>query len=159
MDTEKEIQHLQRKITELERLLYEMAVPIIPSILAETILVPIAGYVGHDRFSHIRTRVLEYVYEYRTIERVVFDFTGVEIEHIQEADYEQLAISIGELNKALKLMGIRPIYVGFNPRLVKDIVHAGVHVDIETFINFKTAIAMLFEEIQKSTASAQQPLQ
>lgn len=148
MDAAKEMKQLQLKIAELEQLLYHSAVPVIPSILDETILVPIAGHVSHHRFSHIRSRVLEYVDHHRTIERVVFDFTGVEIEHIQEADYEELAFSIGELNQALKLMGIRPIYVGFNPRLVKDIVHAGVHVNIETFINFKTALAVLYSEMK-----------
>lgn len=153
MDKENEILILREKIAHYEQILSETAVPIIPSILDETILVPIAGHIGHDRFNMIRTRVLEYVANDRGVERTVFDFTGVGTKDIQEADYNILAIEIGQLNSSLKLMGIRPIYVGFNPHLVKEIVHAGIHVEIETYVNFKTALAVLFAELEDKIGS------
>ena len=50
-------------------------------------------------------------------------------------------------------MGIRPIFVGFNPRLVREIVQERVHVTIETYVNFKTALATLLKCTEKTLHS------
>jgi len=43
-------------------------------------------------------------------------------------------------------MGVRPIFVGFNPRIVREIVSAGIHLEIETYVNFRTSLAVLLNE-------------
>ena len=45
MDYEKEIQQLKEKIAFYEQFFHEMSAPIIPSIVENTILVPVAGYL------------------------------------------------------------------------------------------------------------------
>lgn len=153
MDHEKEIQQLKAKIAFYERLLHETSAPIIPSLIDDTILVPIAGQTSLDRLDSIRSRVLQYVADHRAVNCTVFDFTGVEIKDISQLDYNSLTLEISQLNAALKLMGIRPIFVGFNPRLVREIVQAGIHIDIETYVNFKTALTVLFNSNGKSLYS------
>ncbi|MCG7336064.1 STAS domain-containing protein [Sporosarcina sp. ACRSM] len=153
MDLENEIQALKTKIAFYEKMINEIAVPIIPSIVDNTILVPISGYTTQDRLENIRNRILDYLGEHRDINCTVCDFTGVGTDQIQDLDYNILAHEISQLDSSLKLMGVRPIFVGFNYLLVKEIVHAGVHVHIETYVNFKTALATLLDKAEKSVHS------
>ncbi|MFC5591370.1 STAS domain-containing protein [Sporosarcina soli] len=150
MNLENEIQALKTKIAFYEKMINEIAVPIIPSIVDDTILVPISGYTTQDRLETIRNRILDYLGEHREINCTVFDFTGVGTDQIQDLDYQILAHEISQLDASLKLMGVHPIFVGFNYLLVKEIVHAGVHVHIETYVNFKTALATLLDKTEKS---------
>lgn len=149
MDYEKEIETLKEKIAFYERVLYETSTPIIPSIIADTILIPITGYMDQKRFDSIRSRVLKYVGEHREMNCAVFDLTGVETKDVAELDFHDLTTEINLLNTSLKLMGIRPIFVGFNTRLIREIVNAGIHVDIETYVNFKTAMTSVLNENEK----------
>lgn len=153
MDYENEIRQLKAKIASYEKIILETAAPIIPSIVENTILVPISGHTSQDRFNLIRTRVVEYVEEHRGTFCAVFDFTGVDLKDIEEFDFTILTNEIDQLNNMLKLMGIRPIFVGFNPRIVREIVHAGIHMEIETYINFKTSLKTLLTENDKSLSS------
>jgi rsbT co-antagonist protein RsbR len=149
LDHENEIRLLKAKIASYEKIILETAVPIIPSLVDNTILVPISGYTSQDRFNLIRTRVLYYVEHHRDTVCAVFDFTGVDPNDVEEFNFDLLAFEINQLNHALKLMGVRPIFVGFNPRIVKEIVHAGFHLEIETYINFKTSLKSLLTENDK----------
>lgn len=153
MDYENEIRQLKSKIASYEKVLLDTAAPIIPSIVDNTILVPISGYTSQDRFNLIRTRVLEYVGVHRDTICAVFDFTGVDLNDVKEFDFSILTNEIDQLNNTLKLMGVRPIFVGFNPRIVREIVHAGIHMEIETYINFKTSLKTLLTENDKSLSS------
>ncbi len=146
MDHKEEIQQLKARIAAYEKLLIEAAVPIIPSIVKNTILVPLTGQTNKEHFERIRSKVLDYIGSDRDVEAAVFDFTGVGIENIQDYDYNLFAMEISQLNAALKLMGIRPLYVGFNPTLVRAIVSAGIQVEIETYVNFRTALSILLKE-------------
>lgn len=153
MDLEKEIQELKAEIASYKQIIHDLSAPIIPSIVENTILVPISGYLTQDRLESIRTRILAYLGENREINCTVFDFTGVEMTHIKNLDYNIFALEISQLDASMRLMGIRPIYVGFNHQLVRHIVHAGIHVHIETYVNFKTALATLLDKTDKTIHS------
>ena len=153
MDYENEIRQLKAKIASYEKIILETAAPIIPSLVENTILVPISGHTSQDRFNLIRTRVLEYVGVHRDTVCAVFDFTGVDLNDVEEFDFTILTNEIDQLNNTLKLMGVRPIFVGFNPRIVREIVHAGIHMEIESYANFKTSLKTLLTENDKSLSS------
>ncbi|MBO0589387.1 STAS domain-containing protein [Sporosarcina sp. E16_8] len=153
MDYENEIRQLKAKIASYEKVLLDTAAPIIPSIVENTILVPIAGHTSQNRFNLIRTRVLDYVGDHRATICAVFDFTGLDLNDVEEFDFTILTSEIGQLNNTLKLMGVRPIFVGFNPRIVREVVHAGIHMEIETYVNFKTSLKTLLTENDKSLSS------
>lgn len=153
MDLEKEIQELKAKLEFNEQVILETSAPITSSIVEDTILIPIIGYAGQERFKSIRTRILEYIGLHRETDCAVFDFTGIQDGGVMSIDYNVLIKEIGQLNSSLKLMGVRPIYVGFNPRLVREIVNAGFHVEIETYVNFKSALLTVLSENEKSLHS------
>jgi rsbT co-antagonist protein RsbR len=150
---ENEIHQLKAKIASYEKIILETAAPIIPSIVENTILVPISGHTSQDRFNLIRTRVLDYVEDHRATVCAVFDFSGVDFNDVEEFDFNIFTLEINQLNNTLKLMGVRPIFVGFNPRIVREVVHAGIHMDIETYVNFKTSLQTLLTENGKSLCS------
>lgn len=153
MDNEKKIQQLKTKIAYYELVIHELSAPIIPSLIEDTILVPIAGPVSQSRLESIRTRVLDYCADHRDMNCAIFDFTGVNMKDLEQLDFNTFAIGISQLNAALKLMGIRPICVGFNIQLVREIVQAGIHVEIETYANFKKALTALNNPNGKSLFS------
>ena len=150
MTTEQEVLKLREELEYYKGIVYSMSSPIIPSIVPKTILVPVAGYIYRERFNNIETSTLHYISEHREVENVVFDYTGVSTDDLSSMDYNELAMAISNLNSSMKLMGIRPIYVGFSPRLIQEIVRAGVHVEIETFQSFRTALQGLVHETQKN---------
>jgi rsbT co-antagonist protein RsbR len=153
MEQAKEIQELKELVAHYEKVIHNMSAPIIPSIVPNTILVPIAGFIFRDRFETIRSKVLEYAEKHRETERVIFDFTGVRMEDVETFDYNELATELMQLNSALKLMGLRPIYVGFNPRFVREIVHAGIQVELEVYTTFRAALKNLLTETERSLSS------
>jgi rsbT co-antagonist protein RsbR len=153
MEQAKEIQELKELVAHYEKVIHNMSAPIIPSIVPNTILVPIAGFIFRDRFETIRSKVLEYAEKHRETERVIFDFTGVRMEDVETFDYNELATELTQLNSALKLMGLRPIYVGFNPRFVREIVHAGIQVELEVYTTFRAALKNLLTETERSLSS------
>ncbi|MFA1642907.1 STAS domain-containing protein [Chryseomicrobium imtechense] len=146
MTTEQEILELKEQLEYYKSIVYNMSSPIIPSIVSKTILVPVAGYIYRERFNNIETEVLTYIAEHREVENVVFDYTGVSTDDVSSFDFNELALAISNLNSSLKLMGMRPIYVGFNPKLIQEIVRAGVHVEIETYQSFRIALQGLLNE-------------
>ncbi|TQR17350.1 STAS domain-containing protein [Psychrobacillus vulpis] len=153
MSLENEIQQLKEKIVYYERIIKTMSTPIIPSIVPKTIMIPIAGYMFRERFENIESQTLQYIGEHREIEKAVFDFSAVSLEDVEAFDYNELAISISRLNSSLRLMGVRPIYVGFNPRFIREIVHASIHVEIETYNSFRVALTHLLHEENKIITS------
>lgn len=146
MTTEQEVLQLREELEYYKSIVYNMSSPIIPSIVPKTIMVPVAGYIYRERFNNIETQVLGYIAEHREVENVIFDYTGVSTDDVSNFDFNELAIAISSLNSSMKLMGMRPIYVGFNPKLIQEIVRAGVHVEIETYQSFRSALQGLLNE-------------
>jgi len=146
MSIEQELQELKDKVKYYENIVKNMSAPIIASIVPKTILIPIAGHMFKDRFDIIQATALKYVGDHREVESAIFDFTGVSVEDVAAFDYNELATELYQLNNSLKLMGIRPMYVGFNPRFVREIVHAGIQVEVETYVNFRVALQQLLKE-------------
>lgn len=153
MDPQQEIKEWRDTVKYYEKLVRNLAAPIIPSIVPKTILIPITGIIFRDRFEAIRANVLKYAEENRETESVIFDFTGVQWEDVETFDYNELACELSQLNSALKIMGLRSIYVGFNPRFVREIVHACIQVELETYHTFRTALAALLEETERARFS------
>ncbi|HEX5563405.1 MAG TPA: STAS domain-containing protein [Sporosarcina sp.] len=146
MDYEQEIEKYKKKIAELEEAIKRSSVPIISSVLDDTILVPIVGYTGSERFELIRTLVLEHLDKHRGVNSVVFDFTAADLNEKEPHDYDSLAIELQMLNNTLKLMDVRPISVGFNPLIVRKIIAAGVQMEFESYVNFRMAMKHLLKE-------------
>ncbi|WP_252503964.1 STAS domain-containing protein [Sporosarcina sp. Marseille-Q4943] len=146
MDYDKEIEKYKERIAFLEKTIKNLSVPIISTLVDDTILVPIVGYTGSERFELIRTVVLEYLDKHRSVNCVVFDFTAADLDEKEIHEYDSLAQELQMLNNTLKLMDVRPISVGFNPLIVRKIIAAGVQMEFESYVNFRTALKTLLKE-------------
>lgn len=146
MDHVNEIVQLKARIATLEKMIKKTSVPIISSIVDHTILVPVVGYTGSERFELIRNEVLEYIGAHPSVNCVVFDFTGSDLNESAGHDYDTIAYELEMMNNTLKLMDVRPISVGFNPLIVRKIIAAGVQMEFESYINFRMALKVLLKE-------------
>ena len=153
MSENSEVQELKEKIKYYQDIIKNMSSPIIPSVVPNTIMIPIAGYMFKERLDSIQSNTLAYIGKHRDTDKAIFDFTGVHVEDITSFDYNELAEAIFQLNNSVKLMGVRPIFVGFNPRFVREIVQAGIQVNIETHISFRGALQQLLKENNQSLHS------
>ncbi|WP_221568123.1 STAS domain-containing protein [Alkalihalobacillus sp. TS-13] len=143
------VQNFETKVTDFEKtmkkdkqLIADLSVPIIPSIVPNTILVPIVGLLTNERFEILRQKLLNNIPE-QNAESIVCDFTGAVIPENGEFHMGDLAHQIEQITKALSLMGVEIIYVGFSSRLVQEIVRSGVTIDAETFSTFRTGLKYL----------------
>jgi len=139
------LQELEQKIKEYEIILSEMAAPIIPSIVPETILVPITGLLRMERFDKIREKLLTYIHN-KDIETAIIDLTDITGERVEDLCLEEIGIELQEMATSMSLMGVRTLFVGMNTELVKRMVLAGIKLEAQTFSTFQSALKFLMKE-------------
>ncbi|HEY9578179.1 MAG TPA: hypothetical protein VIR64_10945, partial [Pseudobacillus sp.] len=111
-----EVKDLKQQLKEYEELINEISVPIIPSIIPETILVPVTGKLSPERLELIFTKINEMAYRLSYTEglnTVIIDFTAISKKELGEID--TLGMYIENFQKALNLMGVETLFVGFTP--------------------------------------------
>ena len=144
MNPKEEIEQLKATIAEYKEIIKETSVPIITSIIENTILLPIVGYTDKERMEQVRSKVLEYAGDHRGTEAAVFDFSSIRL--AEDEGLEMLSLELQLMRSELQLMGIRPIMVGFTPPFVRQLVNAGVASEVESYANFKSALQVLMDE-------------
>jgi len=141
-----EIERLKAKIKEYELLIEELSAPIIPSIVSDTMLVPLMGTLTEQRFQLIQSKILETVAA-DNADTVLIDFTGIHLKDIDRIGLSGVSQQISQLKKALDIMGVETIFVGFSPEFVRVIVTAGV--DVRNFsmqATFRTALQYIMNK-------------
>ncbi|RLQ93371.1 STAS domain-containing protein [Falsibacillus albus] len=138
------VKELEEKVKYYEAVLQEISAPIIPSIVPNTILVPLTGRLDENRLINIREKILKSVYE-TDIDAAIIDFTGIGSNEVEELGYGRLAQEVADLSASLKLMGVEPMYVGFSPKIIKDIVHSGIDFPFKAHSTFRTALQYLMD--------------
>ncbi|MGF3101983.1 STAS domain-containing protein [Rossellomorea sp. DUT-2] len=151
-DEKQEIQQLKNEIKELkeqlvqsEQLIMEISAPIIPSIVPETILIPITGRLSPERFETIISKILDVSYG-GDINTIIVDFSAISEKEIGETDI--FGTYIHNMAKAIGLMGIETLFVGFTPALTQVMINSGVRElkGIKSFLTFRTALQYLMRE-------------
>jgi len=139
------VNELTQKVEELEALVRDLSVPIIPSVIPETILIPLVGELSPERFQTINQRLLEYVYN-RRIQTAIVDFSAITVMEI--SDFQVLADYVGNMNASMELMGVKLILVGFTPQFAQALVHSGLPLtdQLNTFSTFKSALEFLMKQ-------------
>jgi rsbT co-antagonist protein RsbR len=132
---EEEILQLKDRIKECERLIDELSTPIIPSIIPDTMLVPLTGTLNEKRIDNIKNKVLFSIQKQKA-DTVVIDFTGISHLEVEDLGMQNLIYQITEIQIGLKLMGVETIFVGFSPNFAQEIVLSGV--DTSQFITHAT---------------------
>ncbi len=139
---ESRIDEFEQMMKKDKKLIADLSVPIIPSIVPNTILVPIVGMLTNERFDITRDKLLHNITT-QDAESIVCDFTGAILPDNGHFQMDDLAHQIEQLTKSVSLMGVEIIYVGFSSRLVQEIVRAGVKIEAETFSTFRTGLRYL----------------
>jgi anti-anti-sigma regulatory factor len=140
-----EIKELKEQLVQSEQLIMEISAPIIPSIIPETILIPITGRLSPERFERIITKILDVSYG-EDINTIIVDFSAISEKEIGEIDI--FGTYIDNMAKAIGLMGIETLFVGFTPSLTQIMINSGVRElqGIKTFLTFRTALQYLMRE-------------
>ncbi|MCM3664834.1 STAS domain-containing protein [Mesobacillus subterraneus] len=139
------LQELEKKIQEYETIISEMSAPIIPSILPETILVPITGLIRAERFDKIREKLLNYIHN-KEIQTAIIDLTDITGERVEDVCLEEVGRELHEMASSMSLMGVRTFFVGMNTELVKRMVLDGIKLEAQTFSTFQSALKYLMKE-------------
>ncbi|WLV24952.1 STAS domain-containing protein [Aciduricibacillus chroicocephali] len=135
-----EIDELKARLREYEQLVEELSAPIIPSIIPETILVPLMGTLTEQRFQLIQEKVLNTIANDGS-DTVLIDFTGINLNDVDRMGLDGLSCQVSQLNSALDVMGVKTVFVGFSPEFVRAIVTAGVDVSrYHVHASFRTAL-------------------
>jgi rsbT co-antagonist protein RsbR len=139
-----QINDLNKRIRELENKTNKVSVPMIPSIIPDTLLVPLTFDVSVDYFDHVIQCILDYVNN-SEIDSIVLDFSGFILKDCD--NLELLGENIGSLISSLKLMGIRVLVVGLTPAFVKDLISSKLAFtnSLNTFSTFKAALEHLMK--------------
>jgi len=138
------IKELEKKIHEYETILSEIAAPIIPSIVPETILVPITGVLRAERFDKIREKLLNYIHD-KDIETAIVDLTDITGERVEDVCLEEIGRELHEMAASLSLMGVKTLFVGMTTELVKRMVLDGIKLEAQTFSTFQSALKYLMK--------------
>jgi rsbT co-antagonist protein RsbR len=139
------LQELEKKIQEYETIISEMSAPIIPSIVPETILVPITGLIRAERFDKIREKLLNYIHN-KEIQTAIIDLTDITGERVEDVCLEEVGRELHEMASSMSLMGVRTFFVGMNTELVKRMVLDGIKLEAQTFSTFQSALKYLMKE-------------
>ncbi|WP_175988040.1 STAS domain-containing protein [Bacillus sp. Marseille-Q1617] len=144
-ELKEEISQLKKQLAESEELIRDISAPIIPSIVPETILVPITGRLFPERFEMIITRILNESYR-EDIHTIIIDFSAISEKEICELDV--FGTYIDNMAKAISLMGVEVIFVGFTPSLTQIIVNSGLQqiLEVKSFLSFRTALQYLMQQ-------------
>lgn len=146
--TPEEMQHtidqLRTQVDDLEKLIGQIMVPIIPSIMPDTILVPFAGELTPELSKKVVTKVLDHVSMTGT-QTAILDFTALSIK--QTESLSVFGNSVEELSASLSLMGIEVITVGFTPQFAREVALSGLPFvnKLKSFSTFRAALQHLMK--------------
>ncbi|EMR05231.1 Anti-anti-sigma regulatory factor (antagonist of anti-sigma factor) [Bhargavaea cecembensis DSE10] len=139
------IDQLREQVAELESLVSQIMVPIIPSILPDTILIPFAGELTPEFSRNVVSKVLNHVAATNT-QTAILDFTALSIENPDSLSVFGKAIE--ELSASLSLMGIEVITVGFTPHFAREVTMSGLPLvnKLKSFSTFRSALQHLMKQ-------------
>ncbi|WP_050180692.1 STAS domain-containing protein [Domibacillus robiginosus] len=140
-----EIRALKEELAEYKQLVKDVSAPIIPSIIPETILVPLTGKMSQERFEGIVSALMDACYK-NGVETVIIDFTAISRNKMEET--ELLGQLIDQLVDSLNLMGADTFFVGFTPEFTQELMRSGIRIrpDLNTFLTFRQALQFLMKK-------------
>lgn len=139
------IEELESRVKAYEEMISDMAAPIIPSIIPQTILVPITGVLLGERFEKIRIKILRYIHK-DEVNTAIIDFTDITVDRLENISLTELSHQIEQLTESIKLMGVQPCYVGLTPEMTKEIVLSGIKIKANIYSTFQSALKQLMKD-------------
>ncbi|MFP7253805.1 hypothetical protein CHH91_02715 [Virgibacillus sp. 7505] len=144
-ELQQENEQLKKKLAEYEAMIKELSAPMIPSIVPNTMLVPLTGTFSVERFTHIQDKIVSSVVD-GDADTVIIDLTGINYLDIDTIGYRELSANIKNLTEALKLMGVETIFVGFSAKLVQKLVLSNSGFQgFESYSTFRAGLKSLLK--------------
>ncbi|WP_097038462.1 hypothetical protein [Terribacillus aidingensis] len=103
---QQEIEQLKTKVAKYETIIKELAAPMIPSIVPNTMLVPLTGTFTVERFVAIQNTIVNSVVKADT-DTVVIDLTGINYLDINDRGYQELSANINQPDRCAEVNGNR----------------------------------------------------
>lgn len=132
-----------------QRRMEELYTPVIETANRVSLLIPLTGSLDRHRVEKMTDKVLREVGR-RNSRFVILDFTG--ISHVAG---DNLDIQLDKLTRALRLMGVETLYVGFPIAIVQSFVRNGLEITARSFPSFKEGIQYVWKkcgyQLQKIT--------
>lgn len=139
-DLQQQIDQLTEELQRYKSIVNEMTVPLIDSLLSNTLLLPLNGHIFQSRIEAINAKVFKHIEKNRKMNIVIMDFTGISPLNLEFISENELAAAIDKFNRTMKLLGVRAIYTGFQPKVVFELKKAGFNEPLETYPSYKNAI-------------------
>jgi anti-anti-sigma regulatory factor len=137
-----------RDVTEIEiekeknqALIDELSTPILPTIVENTLLVPLIGELSIERMERMTTKLLNECLNH-SAEYVLLDFSGV-----TTLVDSHLGQEVQKLTSAVELMGATVLYCGFSTEMVKAMVDFDMKTDQLSFVSFRSAMRYVAAKI------------
>ena len=136
---------LNERIKELEAIVHKVSVPMIPSIIPDTLLVPLTFDLSVHYFDQIIQIILNYVND-TEFDSIILDFSGFILKDCD--NLELFSKNMDNLVSSLKIMGIQVLVVGLSPVFVKDLILCQLPFmnSLPSFSTFKAALQWLMKE-------------
>lgn len=141
-----QIEQLQQKIEYYKSIVSEMTVPLIDSVLPDTLLMPLNGHLFKERFIAIDKKLFKHLESSPQTKILIIDFTGITSSNLEYISAQDLSATLERFNKTMKLLGIRTIYTGFQTKVVFDLVLSGFPEKLETYATYRMAINQVANE-------------
>lgn len=129
-------------------LIEELSTPVLPSVLDNTLFVPLIGNFDENRMEHLKETVLHEVVR-RGSDYLIFDMSG-----IRAMENNSMIAQFHNFNETVALTGVETYFVGFTRDLVKSFIAGGVKVESKSFPHYRQAVLHILKqeglELQKA---------
>lgn len=142
-DFEKQISTMQAEIELYKAIISEMTVPIINSVIPNTLLIPLNGHLFKERIDAIDKIIFEHISKHKNTRNIIMDFTGISAIHIELLANGQLSIALRDFNNTMNTLGIRTLYTGFQADVALNLIQSGFNESLEAFPTYKDAVNKL----------------
>ncbi|WP_425335372.1 STAS domain-containing protein [Salipaludibacillus daqingensis] len=117
-----------------QKLINELSTPVLPSMLSNTLFVPLIGSFNEKRIDHLTSKLLQEVLR-SDADYIVFDMSGVTI-----MENETVAQQLDKVVESVYLMGPDVFFAGFTKELVKEFVKLDNKYKQNTFPHYRQAM-------------------
>jgi len=122
-----------------QKLINELSTPILPSMLSNTLFVPLIGTFNERRIDHLTSKLLQEVLK-TGADYLVFDLSGLTM-----IESETVSEQLDKVIESACLMGSVVFFVGFTKHLVKEFVKIDRKYKLNTFPHYRQAMNHIME--------------
>ncbi|QKS71805.1 STAS domain-containing protein [Paenalkalicoccus suaedae] len=122
-----------------KQLIEELSTPVLPTVLENTLLIPLSGTFTHSRMSHLTSKVLNEITR-KDADHCIFDLSSLTL-----VEVEDFANNLIKLVDTVHVIGANAFIVGIKNEHASYFASVAKQIRSITFLNFREAMHHLFE--------------